>query len=234
MKPVLLTGDSHLGPIKRSMVMDPSLETLPIGYWPLGKVAGARHAFFDVGPDSVTTSHRGRHNRTYSRESISGFAEDAILAISLPMNTSRILRDFSWNSHAPWHLAKDELALSDAVMSALVDQDSRNAVEFVIALKRIWPRTVVIEAPRFFKNASYLACQRFEICSYVDRFYRERILSSLTAASVDVIAQPAETIAADGTTDLAYDHETPEDDHHGNMQYGLLTLRAVLAYASSF
>ena len=233
MRHIILTGDSHLGPLKRGMMLDRGIEAATVTFWPLGKGAGARQAFFDVGAEGVTTHFRSWHNRTYTPDAMAEISPDAVLVVSLPMNTSRILRDYSWHSHAPWRLAKEEIALSDAVVSALIEQDSQYAVEFVLALKKIWPRTAVIEAPRFFRNASYLESQRFEVCRYVDQLYRAQVGDRLGAAGVDVIAQPRETITVDGATDLAYDHENPDDDHHGNAHYGLAALRAVLAYAAA-
>lgn len=232
MRTVILTGDSHLGPLKRSMALDPSLASAPLVFWPLGKGAGAREAFFDVGLQGVTTTYSKWHNRTFSNQSLAEVSTDALLVVSLPLNTSRILRDYSWNRHVPWRLVKGEIALSDAVVSAMIEQDSQHAINFVIELQRIWNSVAVLEAPRFFRNASYLDHYRFDVCSYIDQTYRAQVSARLHTAGIKIIVQPSETIASDGTTDLAYDHENPDDDHHGNMKYGLATLRAVIDCAA--
>jgi hypothetical protein len=100
-------------------------------------------------------------------------------------------------------------------------------------LARVWPRLVVIEAPRFFANANYLQKHRLEICQYVDASYRKRVAAKLAEAGIPILAQPEITITELGTTDLAFDHEDPADQHHANAQFGKLVLERMLAYAAA-
>lgn len=233
MTPIIITGDSHLGPLRRGQdLLAPSLRDR-ITFWPLGKGGALRRKchIFDEAAQTLQTTPRAWRNRVFSKEDMAAVGDDAILAVSLPMNTSRILRDYSWETHAPWHLARDEVALSDRMIRDMIDGDSIHALNMVRDLARIWPRTAVIEAPRFFTNASYLTVKRLDICRHVDAAYRTRVRSILAEAGIDVIAQPDRTIEKGGTTALPFDHPDPQDDHHANDAYGKLALEDVIAYA---
>lgn len=233
MKPIIITGDSHLGPIRRGLGLLPKAQQDRFTFWPLGKGAAVRrqcHAF-DADTRTLRTASRSWTNRVFSRETIGAVGSDAVLAVSLPLNTSRILRDYSWETHAPWHLAQDEFALSDRMVEKMIDGDSIHALNMVRDLVRIWPRTAVIEAPRFFANASYLAGRRLDVFRHVDAAYRGRVRGILAAAGIDVIAQPAATVTDEGMTALLFDHHDPQDDHHANEAYGKLALEEIVAYA---
>ena len=233
MKHILFTGDSHLGALKRAFTLDSSLEEAPLTFWPLGKGGGTRELFFESDSGFVKTNCPHWRNRVYSEETLSSISEDMLLVVSLPMNTSRILRDHNWVRHAPWRLAHEEIALSDAVISALIEQDSQHCLSFVSALRDVWNHVAVLEAPRLFGNASYLSRTRLDICTYVDASYRAQVSGRLSDEGIDIIPQPSETIGENGTTDLMFDHENNDDDHHANAKYGLIALRAVIDYAKS-
>lgn len=237
MRPVILTGDSHLGALKRALdaADDPGLRER-VTLWPLGPGGAARQPVHRRDPDSgtVTTIARPWRKRSFSAATLSEPGADALLVVSLPLNTSRILRECSWASHVPWRLAQDdEIPLSEAMMAAMIEADSRHALDFVRDLAALWPATAVLEAPRLFPNADFLARKRAEVCRHVDAAYRAQVRQALEAAGIAVIDQPPETLTPDGMTDLAYDHEDPDDTHHAGTAYGALALQAVLAHAEA-
>ncbi|MCF3974710.1 hypothetical protein [Paracoccus salsus] len=235
MKTIILTGDSHLGAIRRGWETLSETGKERFAFWPLGKGSGVRvpcHVF-NADAGSVTTTPELWRNREFSQKTIAAIDPDAIVVVSLPLNTSRILRDYSWHTHAPWHLATEELALSDQVIAKMIERDSIHAVNLVRDLALIWPALAVVEAPRFFANASYLTAKRLDVCLYVDTVYRQTVRQELAAAGVDVVAQPAATILPQGTTALKYDHPDPADDHHANEAYGRLVLDDIIRYADA-
>ena len=232
MKPVIITGDSHLGPIRRGLDLLPEGRRNRFVFWPLGKGAALRrkcHAF-DAATLTLRTASRVWVDRVFSRETIGAMGSDTVLAVSLPLNTSRILRDYSWETYAPWHLAQAEFALSDQMVEAMIDGDSIHALNMVRDIAQIWTRTAVIEAPRFFANASYLSRKRLDVIRHVDAAYRDRVRAMLAKAGIDVIPQPAATITDKGMTALSFDHHDPQDDHHANEAYGKLVLEEIGAY----
>lgn len=233
MKPIIITGDSHVGPMRRSLCLLGQVQQDRFTFWPLGKGAGVRRKchVFDADMRTLQTASRSWINRVYSRETIGAVGPDAILVVSLPLNTSRILRDYSWGTHTPWQLALGEFALSDRMVEKMIEGDTVHALNLVGDLVKVWPQTAVIEAPRFFANASYLSGKRLDVFKYVDAAYRERVRGILAAAGIDVIAQPTATITDEGMTALAFDHHDPQDDHHANEAYGKLALEQTIAYA---
>lgn len=232
MRPVIITGDSHLGPIRRGLGLLPEADQDRFTFWPLGKGGALRSQchVFDAASQVLRTMSRSWNNRVFSKEAIGAVGPDAVLVVSLPLNSSRILRDYSWETHTPWHLAKDEFALSDRMVERMIDDDSIHALNLVRDLARIWPQTAVIEAPRFFANASYLGRKRLDVCRHVDAAYRDRVRGILAEAGIDVIAQPAATVTDEGMTALSFDHHDPQDDHHANEAYGKLALEEIGAY----
>ena len=111
--------------------------------------------------------------------------------------------------------------------------DSYHKVNLAQDLSKIWPDMVVVEAPRFFANATYLGKHRFEICQYVDSAYRKRVRGQLSASGIAILDKPPSTVTQAGTTDLRYDNENPLDNHHANAAYGKLVLEQMTAYAAS-
>ena len=175
---IVLTGESHLGAIHRGGTENPALT-----YWPLGAGGEVATPFFHHAPEtsSLHTTVKGWRNRVYSKETLSFDGSLALVALSLPLNTSRILRDYSWGTHVPWHLQKTqvETPLSDAVVQSLCEQDYRHALAFIAGLLACEIPIVVIEGPHFFEHAPYLKTHRLDVCSYIDATYRKAVRTKL-------------------------------------------------------
>ncbi len=228
MQPILVIGDSHVAAFRRAQDGIPSDLDKDIAIEPLGAGSGVLKPFFSVDEDTgeVSTHADGWRNRTFSKELLAD-ENDAtpLIALSLPINTSRILRDFGWHSHAPWQLCEgDELPLSDQAVERLIEQDSQYAVGFAEALKSVGLDVLVIEGPRFFEDAKYLDRNRFEVCQYIDALYRSTVQGKLATAEISVLQQPEETITDYGTTVVDYHVENPNDVHHANASYGRMML----------
>ncbi|RMC36116.1 hypothetical protein C9E81_05270 [Paracoccus alkanivorans] len=218
------------------MDMDPG-RFPDVSFLPLGKGSAVPRKFYEHDAEAgiVRTIAPGWQNTEFTAGMQKSSSQRQLLVVSLPLNTSRILRDVSWHTHVPWQLRRSEAEtpLSDQLVERLIDQDSRYAIGFMTALIAIGLDAVVLEAPRFFETASYLPRTRLEVCQYIDALYRERVRAGLAAAGVGVIDQPAETISDRGTTRLEYDHEDPRDTHHANALYGQLALDRILSYAAA-
>ncbi len=238
MRPIIITGDSHLAALARGLrLCGQEIAPERVTFWPMGTGLAARTEFFEIDEDArkVTTTAPRWRNRSFSRESVAVDGADPVIVVSLPLHTSGFLQRTGWNTHVPWSMVRKprEFPLSDQAIEALITDESKYAVAFAAALKSIGLSVAVIEAPRFFRNAPYLRNRRLDVCCYIDRLCRERVSSALAEAGVPVIAQPARTVAADGTTDPAYKHEDPKDRHHGNAVYGQLAMAEIAAFADS-
>jgi hypothetical protein len=233
--PLLVTGESHVGPIRRGLDLVPEPDRGQFVFWPLGSGGALRqpcHSYDATGHTLTITSPKWQA-RVYSRETIGSVGAGTIVFLSMPLNTSRILRDYAWDQFAPGPVARHETPLSEKMVDSLIDMDSTHAVRLAQDLSEIWPNMVVVEAPRFFANATYLGKHRFEICQYVDAAYRKRVRGQLSASGIAILDQPPSTVTEAGTTDLRYDNENPLDNHHANAAYGKLVLEQMTDYAAS-
>lgn len=233
MTEVLLVGDSHIGPIRRAFNETP--ERYPwLTFARLGKGGIARTDFFEVDEpaSAVRISAPEWNTVVFSRD---GGRWPDLVVLSLPINSSRILRGFSWDTQVPWQLKQgdDESTLSDALVDGLIDQDSGYATAYAIALAELGLPVAVIEAPRFFEDAPYLNKCRFDVIHHIDTRYRQRVTERLANNGVDVITQPVETIDVRGTTKMDFDNEREGDIHHANAAYGQIVLEQIRLYGAT-
>jgi hypothetical protein len=235
MTQILLIGDSHLGAVKRGYDLHP--ERYPnISFASLGKGGVATSRFFEVDEtgDSVRITAETWNKLEFSRAGQRDKPVPGLLVLSLPLNTSRILRDYSWDTHVPWFLKRDEheVAISDAFVEGLIDQDSCHTIDYAVALSDLGISIAVLEAPRFFEDAAYLKRCRLDVIQHVDRLYRQRVGQRLAGHGISVIPQPPQTIGDLGTTRMAFDNEKPRDVHHANAAYGQLALDQIQSFAT--
>jgi hypothetical protein len=234
MKPLVLIGDSHLAAIKMGLDLDPAMTTSrEVLFHPFGRGGLATTPFFSLSEDAteLRTHARGWSNLTLTRDSFrAGTGEGAVIAISLPLNTARVLRGGSWQTHVPWRMQQDdtELPLSDQTLTQIFTDDCANAIAYVRAVAALGFEVIVIEAPRFVEHAVYLHPIRREVCHMIDTSYRGHVRAQLAASGIPVLDQPAGTITPDGTTDAAFRHENPKDNQHANADYGRQVMQALL------
>lgn len=237
MTQIILTGDSHLGALKRAVMADTSGQFANVTFWPLGRGGLAVTEFFhhDKSARKVTITAEEWAKPIFSNEEVAKLGERVLIAVSLPVNSSRILREYSWINHVPWRFKQGvaEMALSDAVLEAIFDQDSRNALAFVAALSEIGLDVVVVEGPRFFASSPHLKQTRFEVATGIEDSYRAHVRRRLSQLGIASIAQPTETVAADGCTKTSFHHENPKDPHHANAAFGLLMLNDIQRHADA-
>lgn len=237
---VLVTGDSHIGALKRAQ--DAAADQFGhISFRPLGSGLHVPSTFFEYDPErgTVTTTVERWNNMTFTAPDSPDrggpdFGPD-LLIVSLPLNTNRILRDYSWHSHVPWDMQRStrEIALSDAVVGDIIDQDSSQAIAFLKALQAIGLNVAVLEGPRHFPHSRFLKHKRADVCMAIETRYRARVCRALVAAGIPMIAQPAQTVDAQGRTHADFRHENPEDTNHASAKYGGLALESIGAYVKS-
>ena len=228
---ILLTGESHLSAVRLG-----ASDRIDVTYWPLGKGGSVATPFFTHDPHtkSVSTIVSGWHNRTFDKDTLTFDGAQALVGLSMPLNTSRILRDYSWHSHVPWHLQRfnTEFPLSEAVVQGIMAQDYGHALAFVAALRACHIKTVVIEAPHFFESSPYLKRVRLDVCAYIDAYYRATVRAKLAALGVDVIDQPSHTLTAIGSTKPLFSHKNPKDNHHASSEFGALMFEKIITYGA--
>lgn len=236
MSPIILTGDSHLGALRKAQRKGLcNSDTSHITFWPLGRGGESVKKFFRISDDklSVETTVAGWKNRKFDTRSLSATERRTTFIVSMPLNTSRVLRDGSWHTHRPWNVeGTGTVAISESLLNQMFFEDCQHSVSFVCELKKLGLSVAVLEGPRFFENAEYLAKFPFDVCQYVDISYRNYVHGLLADANIPVIEQPKSTITEYGTTKLEFDHPDPNDNHHANERYGAIVLEQIINHAS--
>lgn len=228
---ILLVGESHIGAVKRGYNEEP--ERFPwMSFASLGKGRIATTRFFEVDETKERVLIISEH---WNKLEFSKLDKDVpdLLVLSLPINTSRILRDVSWDTHVPWRLRQSdhETPLSDAFVNRLIDQDSGYAIDYTVALAELGMNVAVLEAPRFFEDAGYLKHCRLDVIQFIDKLYRQRVVDRLGEKGVGVIPQAPHTISDMGATKMEFDNERQGDVHHANLVYGQIVLEQIQNYA---
>lgn len=236
MRRILLTGDSHLGALRRAVErLSDERQKDRFVFWPLGTASATSAPLHvrEAGDDAIRITAPAWQDRRFSRDSIAEVGADALLVVSLPLHTTPFLRDHAWHTHAPWQVAVQEVALSSGFLDTLAEAGSRHALALVLDLARIWPAMAVLEPPRLFPDSPFLAKARPEVCRAVEAAYRGSVRRRLAQAGIAVIDQPPVTITDQGMTDPTYDNENPQDRHHANARYGSLVLAGILAHSDA-
>jgi hypothetical protein len=228
MKPIVFVGDSHLAAIKLAHDAAPDSR---IAFRPFGPGNIVRDNFFSIDDAKRRIIVRSPHfgNIVLPLHA----APDAVYAVSLPLNTSRILRDYDWRNYVPWNFVRNpwERPLSDEAVSRLIESDAGRAIAFAKALAGLATKVMVIEAPTFFEDAPYLAQFRLDVCVEIAQRYCNYVIGRLSEAQIDVVRQPTSTLSELGTTKMAYNHKKPKDVHHANVKFGRMMLRKTMRMA---
>jgi hypothetical protein len=236
MSRIVLTGDSHLGAIKRAQDSGDDPRLADIDFLPLGVGSVSLTDFFQVdqAARNVKVTHKKWNNVTFSQQMLNNNEGLKLLVLSLPINSTRLLREHSWHRHVPWRLKKHdrEIPLSDAVIRTIIEQDCTKSIEFAKALHMVGIKVAVMEGPRFFTDAPHLARKRVEVCADIEQRCREFAHAQIQNANIPLIKQPAKTIDPAGNTKAEFRHIAPKDFTHGNAAYGQLAGAAILDVAS--
>lgn len=220
---VVVTGDSHCAALKfgfdRLKNMPSSLD---IRFRPLGGGGQVPTPFYALedGGSTVKIVCPRWWPRRFPDPEIDHNRNEVVYAVSMPLNTSRILRDFPWGDFVPWQVRNpDERALSQKLFEAVLWTDAKYAVEFIGALVNVGLNVVVLEGPHFFSDSPYLRHARMDVCRYVSNSYRAMVRARLAEHSVSIVNQPPATLDENGCTQLRY-HKDERDAHHGNAAFG--------------
>jgi len=231
---VVVTGDSHCAALKLGFEQfAPPHRGLDIRFQRLGGGGHVPTPFFAVenGGSSLRIVCPQWLPCRFPDPKIDHEKNNVIYAVSMPLNTSRILRDFPWGRFVPWQLRRDEdeHALSDQVLREIMWSDVKYAIEFINAMVSAKLNVVVVEAPHFFPDSQYLDHSRKEVCCFVSAAYRTFVRAQLSEKNVPVISQPASTLDQDGCTLVQY-HKGGGDLHHGSAQFGAIMMKELIDY----
>lgn len=232
---ILVTGDSHTGPLQRGIELlkrekAACLASAELVVRPLGGGHLLPTPFFKTkaGRIEITQPEFRTRMERYPPPDV---ADVDFHAISAPLHTARVFRHEQWRDHA---LAGEGagIPVSDALLRRLVDDDQRYVMAFLQALVELGLRPFAIEGPRPFRHHPTVAVVGAEKVMRIDRFYRERMRGWLDAQGIPHVDVPADLVDADGfmRDEMAKD---VSDAHHGNERFGARMVEAMVAQMSA-
>lgn len=243
MRPILITGDSHVAAVYLGFSEDARREDhRNIVFWPLGAGTMVQTEFYRLEPENgvvQTTLPKRKHadldDRTFSVEKVRIGGRDPVVVVSMPMNRQRFVREGGFQTHVPWSMVKsdDEAPISDRALEAMMRDDVARALSFVRDLKQIGLEVAVMDAPVQFRHARLLNTARPDVILHVGDRFQRFVRAELAAMGIPLITQPPQVIAEDGMMDAAYRHDDPKDQHHGNAAYGKLMMARIKDFVAT-
>ena len=228
---VLITGDSHVGPLNRGIQklaeQNAVPDTLDITIRPLGAGALMKTPFF-VEEDGVARMLPAEYKTNMLRLPTQG--EYTVYGFSGNFHTTRILRDVNWSNIAPIAVAKDEQPVSTAFLNELFHEDQKYMLALLDVMLKSQVTVFVVEAPRAFRHQRIFERARKEVLFYIDQEYRKYIRRELEKRGIQVIAVPPGCLDEEGFMLDCYRHPDERDQHHGNAEFGEVMMREVTAF----
>lgn len=226
---LLLTGDSHLGGVRRALIAaqsDLDASTYEgITVRALGRGFLMRSAFFaDRGDHAeiVDGEFRRRVERVPPRN-----GRYEWIGISGPLNTARVWRDSTWSRYKPFSHAGG-IPVSTALLRSVVEADVRRSIEFVQVVGRT-SRVFVIEAPWPFAAHRAVAQSSARTVQFIHQWYREYVMAELQRLQIPVLEIDKDCVDAQGFMKPEFRHETPTDRYHANARFGRVVLDRMIA-----
>ncbi len=221
-----LTGDSHLGALRRALLQSGGEDTGPIAFTleALGRGHRLRAPFFADRGDHAEILDEDFRKRV-RRVPPDGPAFDRI-GISGPLNTARVWRHEDFARFRP-HPLGGGVPVSTGLLRAVVEADVRQTLEFVKVVRRNVP-VFVIESPWPFARHPSVARIGAEVVQHVHRWYRAYVMAELESLGVPVVDIDPAWLDDRGFMQERFRNENPRDAYHANAEFGRLMLRRVV------
>lgn len=235
MKQIYVVGDSHTGSLMRAAEQIVGMDRLPVSFLPLGPGNIAPFDFyqFDAQAKRLEIVAKKWEAHVFPKEQKHvETPDDYLFAVCLPFNTARFLRDYNWGDYVHWSF-KDragQIPLSDAVVDEIILRDIQNSVQFVRDLGALGLNVAVLDSPRFFAHSDAAQAAGVKMTAFLTERFRSVVSDLLAEDDIPVIAQPAQTITAEGATDAKFRHKKKSDQIHTNEMFGAIMLAQLLEY----
>ncbi|MEK8031843.1 hypothetical protein AACH06_13530 [Ideonella sp. DXS29W] len=223
---VFLTGDSHLGALRRALLQPDSPNTWPIDFTleALGRGHLLRAPFFADRGDHAEILDADFRKRVRKVPSVAG-AFDAI-GISGPLNTARVWRDEAFATFRPYPLT-GRTPISRGMLRAIVEDDVRQTLEFIRVVRRNSP-VFVIDSPWPFARHPSVMRIGIEVVQHVHRWYREYVMAELASMDVPIVDIDPSCLDKQGFMLERFRNENARDLYHANAAFGKLMLQRIV------
>lgn len=231
---VLITGDSHTGPLKSGQNLLISKGEWPqridLTIRPLGNAKFFPTPFF-VDKGDYAEIRNLTYRKQLERLPLLEIANsDTIYGLSGPLHTSRVLRNSAWSNFVPSQFALNEAPVSNALLHQTILDDCQYLLKLIDIIVRARKKLFVIEPPRPFKHNKSLKVIRPEVFSYVDGYYRDFIKQELKLRNIPIISVSPDCYDESGFMLECYRSPKEHDMHHGNAQFGELMMKKILDF----
>lgn len=228
---VLITGDSHTGALASGLQSlrktsdipnDPEIYVRPLG--------NGRHLFepFFVEKNGVIKFIPSDFQKRFS--SFPPPAGYDAIGLSMSLHPGPHIVSIDWSRFAPLPVAEQEAPVSLGLLETVCKDGVHYMMDFFEALLRKEIDFFVIESPRIFRHHNRLSIIRSEVLSYVDEFQRDIVKKMLDERSIPFVSLSSDMYDAEGFMHSCYRHQSPGDSHHGNVNYGEMMIRRILAF----
>lgn len=224
---LLLTGDSHLGGLRRAQLAargDEAAAFRGAVIKPMGRGFLLRSQFFaDRGDHAeiVEPEFRQRVERVPPAAGAFNW-----IGISGPMNTARVWRDPSWARYKPFGHGGG-IPVSAALLKSVVEADVRRSIEFVQVVSRS-SHVFVIEAPWPFRSHKAVSLNGADTVQFIHRWYRDHVMRELQRLGVPVLEIDHACVDAEGFMKPEFRSETATDRYHANARFGRIVLDRIV------
>ena len=230
---ILITGDSHTGPLNRGLnalrrdkALDPQIA---LRVKPLGGGHLINTPFWEA---------RGDHIRIVDEEYRQNFKRlppwqsdfDAI-GLSLPywpvrlvyrMNVARLSLVAPIAGYQP---------ISRATFRQILRRDQAQVLGFAEALSQCGVRVFAVAGPRLFRDNKVLGALPPDQAQAICAEYFGFMAQELADRGIDIVDVPPETLDQDGFTRPEFRNDNPDDNHHANPAFGALMIRRIEDWA---
>ena len=224
---VLISGDSHIGALRRVHDVVELKCNHGLDFKALGTGRKMSTEFFEEKSGFVEIT-----DEIY-RKNFKQFPPDNdsydVIGIAAPFHTTRVWRDSLWSEFKPWCIDGNRKPLSDAVVLKIIEADVHYVMKFIKVVSRN-SSLFIIEAPKPFRHHSAVKSNGSELVSYIDGVYRQYVKRWLEDLDIPVLTVEPEWYDSDGFMLDQYRADNKNDMHHGNLAYGRLMLNKVESF----
>jgi hypothetical protein len=225
---LFLTGDSHLGALRRTLLAPGRAAAGPnepeVVLEALGRGQRLRDRFFEPRADFVEITDPDFRQRV-KQVPPAGPRFDWV-GVCAPLNTARVWRHQDFARYRPIALGGGT-PVSTALLQVVVEEDVGPTLDFIKAAQRHVP-VFVVDAPWPFARHPSVQRSGADLVQYIHRWYRAHVMRELAALGVPVVEVPPSCVDDKGFMLERFRSENARDLYHANASFGHLMIDRII------
>jgi hypothetical protein len=230
----MLTGDSHLGAIKRAMNRFGD-QIFSREYEVIVDILSSKRSIhheisgFSLKEDDICLADPRYENGFFRSH---GGQFDYIF-FNAPFWCYALFRRQNFKNFTTYDMTVRKQLMSKNVLDYILENHAAPYLNLIPVMMKNASKVVVIETPFLFKDHPIQRFTDKEILNYIDARYRSYVKDKLIMLGAEVMHIPAETVAEYGVMSDKYLTESPDDFGHCNTEYGRLILEQIKSVTES-